>query len=313
MTKILIIGCGNIGALYDFHNNKILTHAKAFSKIDNFNLSFFDLNISLTKKIAKKYNGNFLKNEKDIDLKNYDCVCISSPTDTHFKWLKYALVNDLPFVICEKPISNSEYELHELLKIYKKSNTKVLVNFTRRFQLSFIELRKYILNLLKKDSITKIVIRYKKGFLNNASHALDLVQFLTSSEINFKKINLLSKKNNHFNNDPTISLYGEWENIEFFILGFEETSYNIFEIDIFFKNSKIGIKNSGNLIDIYKLKSNSEFSNLVKDTKRSKNNCMENYMSPIAEIVKTDLEENNYNDNFVESLNLNLKMLKILK
>ena len=54
MFKIIIIGCGNIGALYDLKSNKILTHAKAFSLIDNFSLYFYDLNISLTKIVAKK-------------------------------------------------------------------------------------------------------------------------------------------------------------------------------------------------------------------------------------------------------------------
>ena len=50
MVKALIIGCGNIGGLYDIDNNKIETHAKAIS-INNWikKVDVFDTNIELQK------------------------------------------------------------------------------------------------------------------------------------------------------------------------------------------------------------------------------------------------------------------------
>lgn len=315
MFKVLIIGCGNIGALYDLKNKNILTHAKAFSKIQEFSLYFFDINFNLAKRVAKKYNGNYLEKINEKDFKNFNCICISTPTSTHFKFLKYAFNSNIPFVICEKPISNNEKDLRQLLKLYKKNDTKVLVNYIRRFQVSYIRLRKYIINQLKKDDIKKIVIKYQRGFLNNCSHSLDLIQFLTDSDIVLKKNMILSRNNKFSHKDPTISFFGKWNNTEIFILGFEDTSFKIFEIDIFFNNTKIEIKESGNVIDIFTIKSSSKFktNNLVKDVNKSVNGCMKNYMTSIAEIVKSDLQKNNFNDNFVESLNLNLKMLKIIK
>ena len=47
MFKALLIGCGNIGALYDFDNTQILTHAKGYALHPAFELTVFDINKEL--------------------------------------------------------------------------------------------------------------------------------------------------------------------------------------------------------------------------------------------------------------------------
>ena len=69
MFKALLIGCGNIGAMYDWDNDEVLTHAKAFSKFDEINVDYFDLNNQQASMVADRYNGNLVF-DVDIAIQN---------------------------------------------------------------------------------------------------------------------------------------------------------------------------------------------------------------------------------------------------
>ena len=60
MYKALLIGCGNIGAMYDWDNEHVLTHAKAYSKIDEIKVDYFDTNNQQSSMVADRYNGNVI-------------------------------------------------------------------------------------------------------------------------------------------------------------------------------------------------------------------------------------------------------------
>ena len=57
MYKVLILGCGNIGAGYDFDNEQVLTHAKAFNLHPEFSCVFYDQDHALSKRVAEKYDA----------------------------------------------------------------------------------------------------------------------------------------------------------------------------------------------------------------------------------------------------------------
>ena len=50
MYKALVIGCGNIGALYDLESNKVLTHVKALTNHPGFEVTIFDTDSELANK-----------------------------------------------------------------------------------------------------------------------------------------------------------------------------------------------------------------------------------------------------------------------
>lgn len=52
--NILLIGCGNIGALYDFQNDEILTHAKALNHHNLKSVFIYDTNSDLLQKVSQK-------------------------------------------------------------------------------------------------------------------------------------------------------------------------------------------------------------------------------------------------------------------
>lgn len=310
--KILILGCGNIGALYDFENESILTHAKAFSMRTASKMVFYDIDPILAKNVSEKYHSNYIENETDIKFDEFDCISICTPTNTHFDLLLKAINANVKLIICEKPISNLQSELHVLDKIYKNSNSKILVNYIRRFQPEYIKLKRYVQELLTKEELTNISIRYQRGFVNNCSHAFDLITFLTSFKVKLAEIKKHNFVYDHFESDPSISLMATWHTANFSVLGLSNVQFSHFEIDLFFKTVKVAILESGNVINIYESKVEGRILNPLKlNEQLSQVNCLKDYMLNVVSRVYEMYDDENIDDNFLDSLHLNLSMLNI--
>lgn len=310
MYKALVIGCGNIGAGYDFNNDQILTHSKAFHVDPRFSLSIFDVDKTLSAKISKKYECEIVNNLDEETLKKFDCVSICTPTDTHFELLNKVLATGVKVIVCEKPISNKLNELKESKLIYLNGKSKVLVNYFRRFQPSFIELKEYISKLLVQESLTNISIRYQRGFVNNCSHAFDTIEFLTRSPMELVEV----KKHNiifdHFDIDPTMSLSASWNKSNVCIIGLSNVFFSHFEFDLFFEYHKISIKDAGQLIEIYKAEKGGQFlQNLNIQNSYSRVGCLNNYMLNVINEIYGLLSGEKQKDNFLQSIELNIKLL----
>lgn len=312
MYNALVIGCGKIGAMYDFENDKIQSHAKAFYIDPRFSLAVYDIDNAISNKIAVKYNCEVLNYIDEDNLKYFDCVSICAPTEMHLPLLKIATNAGTKVIICEKPVSNKTEELDKALLLYS-GRSKILVNYIRRFQPCFIELKGLISIILAKEALTNIDIRYQRGFINNCSHALDLIEYLTESEINLSDIKKHNMIPDHFVNDPTVSLQAGWDGINVCIIGLSYVSFSHFEIDLFFEFHKICIRNAGNSIEIYKAEKGSDFLLPLKiQNEFTRSNCLDNYMVNVIERAYKLLIDSSQSDNFLQSVSLNKKMLDYL-
>ncbi|WP_264535078.1 Gfo/Idh/MocA family protein [Flavobacterium sp. N1736] len=310
MYKVLVIGCGNIGAQYDINNNEIQTHVKAWCLNELTTVSIFDIDQILVTKVAEHYKCEIVSNISIDTLSKFDIVSICTPTFTHFKILSDALDAGVKTIICEKPISNSIEEMIQLKELYKNSHSKILVNYMRRFQPSFLNLKSFIHSDLRVEKLTNISIRYQRGFVNNCSHAMDLLEFLTNKEIRLDEIKIHNEVFDQFESDATLSLMAFWNNANLNILGLGDVLFSHFEIDLYFKTHKILIKNAGNDIEIYKSEDGSTFLlPLILQEGLSKKDCLKNYMVPVTNHATELIENSKLEDNFINSINLNLKML----
>lgn len=313
MYKALVIGCGNIGAGYDLHNGKILTHTKALHLDKRFTLAVYDVNKSLTNKISDKYSCEVIKNIESNVLVKFDCVCICTPTDTHYHFLKTALRARVKLIICEKPISNSSKELRAAKAIYNKGNSKVLVNYIRRFQPAYLELKQTISNLLKKESLTNVTIRYQRGFVNNCSHAFDTIEYIMDCKFILTNIKTHNKVYDHFANDPTFSLQATWNKANVNITGLSNVKFTYFEIDLYFEYCRISIKNAGEKIEIYTAeKEKKRFQPLKLQDHLTHEDCLKDYMKYVINYAQDLLNKKDTSDNFLTSVGLNLRMLNYL-
>ena len=297
MVKALIIGCGNIGGLYDLENDNVQTHAKAISKnkwIEKVDV--FDLDVELQKKISHKYGFNGLDLNGKINFKNYNIVCINTPTDTHFQYLKLCLESNVRLIVCEKPISNSIGELDEIMSLYNSSESKVIVNYFRRFLTSYLHLKNKINS--KKKELIEIDVKYYKGFLNNCGHAFDTIEFLTETNLTPTNIKVLKKEYDFFDNDPTITANFLSNNIKFNVQGID-LKHKTFEILFKFENQKILLEDSGNKIKIFQ----NDVLNFESD------DLIKNYMTDVYNEIKNIYFDNKLRDNFNISIMLNKKQI----
>jgi predicted dehydrogenase len=308
MYKALVIGCGNIGAGYDFDNEQVLTHAKALSLNKNFTLTVYDTDKELAFKVRKKYSCEAVE-DIDVDsLSKFDCVSICSPTGTHFKYLSAAIDAKVKVIVCEKPVSSNAEELPKLIKMYKSGSSKIMVNYTRRFQPAYSELKYIIADLLKKEKLTNISIRYQRGFINNCSHAADLIEFLIGKNFDLTDIKKSNPVTDHFENDPTLSMMATLADTNVNVLGLSNVLFPYFDINFFFNSTKIEIKELGRTIEI--LKADEPFT--VLSSKKIFQNCMKDNMIHVISKAEELLNDKNVPDNFIGSVELNQRMLNYL-
>jgi predicted dehydrogenase len=312
MYNALLIGCGNIGALYDFDNDQILTHAKAYHLSDYFSLTINDLDKGLQKKVSDKYQCEVVDAVDEKKMAEFDCVSICTPTPSHFSLLSQALHAGVKVVICEKPVSNNAKELETLKSLYDTAASRILVNYIRRFQPAFQELKGLIINLLKHDSLTNICIRYQRGFMNNCSHALDIIEYLTDSKVILNKIQVNNSLFDHFENDPTLSLQADWNNVNMSITGLTNVYFTLFEIDFYFHYHRICLKNSGQEIEVYKAEGNQALPPLELQNNLSRHHCLKDYNRYVIDHAYRLLEDGKLHDNFLNSVDLNLRMINYM-
>lgn len=313
MYKALVIGCGNIGALYDLENDKILTHAKAFHCHHQFTLSLFDVDNELATKIAEKYNCEVVEKVDNKVLQLFDCISICTPTGSHFELLQNALSSQVKLVICEKPVSNNISELNTLKTLYNNGKSKILVNYIRRFQPSFVELKQFISGIIGKEVLTNICIRYQRGFLNNCGHAFDTIDFLLGYTLELENIKLNNKAYDQFPDDPTLSLQATHNKTNIAITGLSDIKFTFFEIDLYFEYYFISIKNAGATIRIYKAEKDiRRFQPLQILDAYSQDDCLKDYMKYVIEHAHGLLNGEQTLDNFSGSADMNIRMLNYI-
>ena len=302
--KALVIGCGNIGASYDLNTSGILTHAKALSNKNLFELSFFDIDQNLSQKIASTYNGFALNDLNVSHLGHFDLVSICSPTAFHTTHLSIFLQLNTKVIICEKPVSLKSDELEIILNLKKQSASHVLVNYIRRFQPAYIHLKSTYKTYFSLDDLKRVAIKYKRGFLNNASHAFDLLEFLFDTPIHLEEVNIISSSVDAFADDPTRTLTARWNQAVVDVEGVPGID-PIWECDLFFKNFRLRFVNSGNDISILSAEGKVLF---------QLNDGIKNYMSPVIDVaVKLLTSAEPAMTNFESSLSLNKKMIQYIQ
>lgn len=267
--KVVILGCGKMGAFYDFdHSNTHppLSHLRAFYSHKNFEvLAIIDTNKSNLEMINKKYNipYSFTSIEKFLESKiSTDVLSVCTPTKKHFKNIKEVLNINPKLIFCEKPITNCVNLSNEIVKLCENKNIKLLVNFSRRWD-PFINKFKDNIKKNKFGNLDKIFVKTNNGILNYGSHLFDLLLYLFG-EINEDKIqfSLINK------NEVSLSLsLNNLLEIPVYIHMSEDKKFSLFEIDFFFSNYIISMFNGGLYWGFRKITRDNTFSNIFAPKK----------------------------------------------
>jgi len=195
-----LIGCGNIGILYDYKNpKKLLTY---YSTINNNR--FYKLigvcDVDKKKKFLVDKSINFFSNLKKMInyLTEVNVAVIASSTSSHYNVLKHVLHSKIKYIICEKPFILNINKAKEIIKLIKKNKKKVIINYSRRFSPEIINL----INRIKNNSygnIDRISITTSRGLINNGCHYIDLIRMIFGE--NIKVLDKSLYKSKYIKND----------------------------------------------------------------------------------------------------------------
>ena len=237
----MIVGLGNIGMGYDFNiksSKIVMTHCKAFSLHPNFNIvAGVDKDIKKKPLFEKRFKASFYTSIK-IALKNYkpEIVVIAVNTkDIVSVFYEIIGIHKPSLLLVEKPIS---YDYLSGLKIFnyvKKHKINFFVNYIRSADPNTMKLKKLIENEKSNPNFSGSLY-YSRGLYNNASHFINLLEFLFGS---VKKIQII-KKNKDFNRyDPQPNFILEFEKGSITVLYVNTSIFDGGHIDLVINKKKI--------------------------------------------------------------------------
>lgn len=234
MIKCGVIGLGNIGitATLDPNRAKPASHCEGYQFHSSTELVMVcdpDVqNLMNAEVILGSKNKNskikYSLHVNDIVSENLDIVSVATPPETHCE-IVHKLAGNCKIILCEKPIANSYEDGLKMVDICEKNNTKLIVNYQRRFDplVSSVDL-----------NVHSVAGFYTNGLYNNGSHLLDLLLFYFGQpdKVVGRKIINKTCPENDFNADLLLEFKNE---INVTVQCLELKDMNIF--DVFFYGS----------------------------------------------------------------------------
>lgn len=198
--KIGIIGCGRMGE----------RHYLAYQKIPSAEIiGFADIDENKSKNFAKKFRKNFFRLYEMIKDEQIDAIDICSSNESHAEHSIHALKNG-KHVLVEKPMALKLKDCDKMILESKKNNVNLMVGQTYRFYPSSLKSKE----IIDSGKIGKIKILFDHGldpgFLSqkhnkksisqvgvflDTVHDIDLLRFLTGSEVKEVYVPLMDKIN----------------------------------------------------------------------------------------------------------------------
>jgi len=204
--NILLVGFGYWGPIL----------ARNFQSNLNFKIySVCDTNKNNLRKAKNIYSNSlfFSDYRKAIKNNNVDIVVVSTPTNTHYKIVKYALDN-MKHVMCEKPLCLKLYEVNKLVSISSKNKKFLFVDYP----FIYSESVNYIKKLIKKKTLGKPLIyeslREKAPYRKDTNivwdlgiHDFAILQYLTNEIPKSSNLSIFKSKNGYKSDFANINLF----------------------------------------------------------------------------------------------------------
>lgn len=190
-----IIGCGNIGILYDYKNpKKLLTYYSVINSNKFYKLvAVCDLNKKKKKLISRHIN--FFTNLKKMFISSpgVNVAIVSSSTASHYRVLMQTIKSKVQYIICEKPFVLDIKKAKKIIKLIKKRKKKIIINYSRRFSPEVI----YLVSKIKNNffgNVERVSITTSRGLINNGCHYIDLIRMIFGDDINVLDKDLYKSK-----------------------------------------------------------------------------------------------------------------------
>ena len=142
MKKVAIVGCGRVSK----------RHIEAIRDTEGVELALIcDIDEAKAKLIAEKNDVPFITDYNDI--KDVDIVSILTPSGLHPRHASEIAENtDIPYIVCEKPLSLTLREVYEMMKRIDKAGKTLLPVYQNRYN----PLVEYTKHLIEDGHLGKI-------------------------------------------------------------------------------------------------------------------------------------------------------------
>lgn len=202
--------------------------------------------------ILRNQNKNFFNykiyNELNFFKKNFDFVYISTPNETHEKYILKSLNSDF-HVICEKPFLTSIKNLNKILKLAEKKNKLIFETFMFFYHPAYKFIKK-----INKKNLVNVISNFRFPSLDNKNNRyfksegngflFDSACYLVALENNLFNENIVKKKIIYSQIKKNVSLKGNFiidsDKIKRFYFWGEGQNYSN-NIELIFKDKSVFI------------------------------------------------------------------------
>lgn len=240
-----LIGCGNIGFLYDRGKTGagVYTHFRAFARSPFFQITgVAEPNPQIRQAITADYGIAAFEQYADmLDVTRPDVVCIATPDVLHAEILKACIAYRPKLVFCEKPLAGSREEAEEIVALYRAHGIGLQINFTRRFLAEYHALAQWV-HSGKAGTIQHALIYYSRGLVHNGSHYIDALLHLLGEP---EDVRVVRQREGLIENDPTVSVVFGYDGFDVYLAGMQTGTLLTNEIDIIGTNGRVHIDTEG--------------------------------------------------------------------
>jgi predicted dehydrogenase len=253
------VGCGKIAGAKDYprQTGPVATHAQAYTRHPAFQIeavtSLTPNEIESFQRVWSIHHG-YRSVEDMLERENLDVVSICSPSDSHFinafKILSSASRPRILFI--EKPVCLKPAELAILMDLAQETEVVVWVNHSRRFDPAHRE----VAQLIRSGSLGPFHrgrCIYYGGWIHNGVHTVDTLLMMLDKH---PELTSAAESAPGKADDPCLDVRMTLGNAELFLEAFNETLYQLFEIELLFQLGRIRFLDFGNQIHIEQVRVN---------------------------------------------------------
>lgn len=233
--KILIIGCGHIAG---FGNGALRpNHAMAIKRsFQDAQVSCFDTDMERAVSFAKYYGFNPVDDLTKLALGDFNLIVCATPANTRYDIIDRLAreISDNTFVLLEKPIADGIVERDRI----KGSTERFFVNFPRSFQVGIARLKQQ-----DWPQPQKIIVHYYRDVVSIGIHAFQLLSDF------FEGISIQDIAT--FGKDYRVEMLWRGDVVPAYFLESGSEAAEIFEIDIFFDNSRLRLSAFAEKVELF--------------------------------------------------------------
>ena len=174
-------------------------------------------------------------------------ICVATPPDSHDYYCELAACENVPLVICEKPMAHTLQAAKKIFKLHESGKIKVLVNHERRYAENYRAVRRFLREKTIGETLSvsaKLYMGRTRRIVDmlwhDGTHLADIIMFLFDDILIHKKTYpaILPKHD-------TVFLYGclDKHGIPVVIEAGSKRDHLVFEIEISCERGRIKIGN----------------------------------------------------------------------